>query len=353
MSSNKAAWGPDQAEDEDDFTPPSLEQLTQVSRLSDNIFSIDLSTELCVGTVFVISVFPANIHQTNIVPNGGYVASILLRAAQEYLTPHDQRNTLKIHIQYLNRTTSGPAYILVEEAKIGRNTSVLHISLLQQAMLESAPWLPPNPKAEVVAYVTNTNLDNEQGLTLNTGWTLQQEPLPADLSKIREDEDPNWKRLYIPMMKRVSSFNTLEYYFQRKGHTSPSMQDYWLRCANGENFTDTALGYVADAAAALIPEAFRQRDGDRPLKPGEIAIDQAFWYPTVTMGIDVKRKLAEGGEEWLRMRAASKAMNNGRSDMEIVIFNAKGELVALSHHVALAVDFSRNLKEKKRPESKM
>lgn len=238
---------------------------------------------------------------------------------------------------------------------MGRNSSVLHISLHQQGLLEAHPWLDPasKSKGEVVSYVTNTNLDNEQGLTLNTGWILPYEPAPADLAVIQQGKDTKWKRLHIPLMRRVSSVNTLEYYFQRSGHAAPSTQDYWLRFANGEPFTNISLGFVADAAAALIPEAYRQRDGSKPLKEGEIAFDQAYWYPTVTMAIEVKKKLAAEGEEWLRMRAASKAISNGRSDMEIVLFDARGDLVALSHHVCMAVDFSRNIKERRKPQEKI
>ncbi|KAH0601852.1 hypothetical protein MHUMG1_00731 [Metarhizium humberi] len=339
MSKN-AAWGPDQGQDEDDFIPPSLEQHTQVTRLSDQIFSADLSEELCIGSV----------------PNGGYVGSVILRAAQEYLTPQGQTDTLKIHIQYLNRTAAGQAYLVVEEAKMGRNSSVLHISLHQHGLLESRPWLDPaasRAKGEVVAYVTNTDLDKEQGLTLTTGWIMPYEPAPADLTRMREGSDPKWKRLHIPLMGRVSSINTLEYYFQRTGHATPSTHDYWLRCANGEPFTNISLGFVADAAAALIPEAYRQRDGSQPPKEGEIAFDQAYWYPTVTMAIEVKKKLPAGGEEWLRMRASSKAISNGRSDMEIIVFDTSGDLVALSHHVCMAVDFARNIKERTRPQEKI
>ncbi|TWU74968.1 hypothetical protein ED733_005578 [Metarhizium rileyi] len=339
MSKSAAAWGPKEAEDKDDFVPPSLERHTQVTRLSDRVFSADLSEELCIGSV----------------PNGGYVGSVLLRVAHEYLAPRKQPDTIKIHIQYLNRTIAGQAYFLVQEAKMGRNSSVLHVSLHQQGMLQSHPWLDPasGSQGEVAAYVTNLDLDKEKGLTLKTEWALPYEPAPADLTLIREDKDPKWKRLQIPLMRRVSSVNTLEYYFQRTGHASPSTQDYWLRFANGEPFTNMSLGFVADAAAALIPEAYRQRDGSKPLREGEIAFDQAYWYPTVTMAIEVKKKIPAEGEAWLRMRASSKVISNGRSDMEVIVFDARGNMVALSHHVCMAVDFARNIKERRRPEEKM
>jgi acyl-coenzyme A thioesterase PaaI-like protein len=280
----------------------------------------------------------------------------MLRVAREYLSAMDQPDTLKIHVQYLNRTMAGQAYLLVEEAKMGRNTSVLHISLHQHGLLETQPWLEPGTRptqGEVVAYVINGNLDREQGITLPTGWSLPYEPAPADLGLLRAGRDERWQRMHIPLMERVSSVNTLEYYFQRGGHVLPSTQDYWICCANGEPFTNISMGFVADAAAALIPEAYRQQDGSQPLREGEIPIHQRFWYPTLTLAIEVKKKLPDEGEEWLRMRAASKVIHNGRSDMEIVVFDAAGDVVALSHHVCMAVDFAKNIKERRRPHEKI
>ncbi|KZZ97323.1 thioesterase family protein [Moelleriella libera RCEF 2490] len=324
------------------FVPASLEKLTQVTRLSDTIYAADLASELCVGSV----------------PNGGYVASVILRVAQEYLAPRDQRDTMHTHIQYLSRTQAGPAYLVVEEAKMGRNTSVLHISVHQQGLLATAPFLdgggsdaaaaPKGRKARVTAYVTNTNLAKQSGITLPTSWKLPDAPAPVDLGLLSCGQDRAWTRIQVPLMRRIPSVKTLDFFAQRAGHVSNAAHDYWVRCANGEPFTSVSLGFVADAAAAMIPESYRQEDAGRPPRDGEIRHDQAYWYPTVTLSIDVKKKLpepeeGEGGARWLRLRAASKAIRNGRSDLEIVIFDQGGELVALSHHVAMVLDFSRNL----------
>lgn len=48
--SKRAAWGPEQGQDEDDFIPASVDKHTQITRLSDQIFSVDLASELCVGS---------------------------------------------------------------------------------------------------------------------------------------------------------------------------------------------------------------------------------------------------------------------------------------------------------------
>lgn len=68
-----------------------------------------------------------------------------------------------------------------------------------------------------------------------------------------------------------------------------------------------------------------------------------FWYPTVLLNIEFKKPLPEEGVEWLFVRVDTKQIKNGRMDIEVVILDEMGDIVALSQHVALAVDSSRNL----------
>lgn len=72
-----------------------------------------------------------------------------------------------------------------------------------------------------------------------------------------------------------------------------------------------------------------------------------FWYPTVLLNIDFKKPLPEEGVEWLFVRCATKQIKNGRMDLDIVILDEGGDIVALSHHVALAVGSERNVAERK------
>lgn len=60
------------------------------------------------------------------------------------------------------------------------------------------------------------------------------------------------------------------------------------------------------------------------------------------MSLDVKKALPAEGEEWLRLRVSAKVLRNGRYDAEVIVFDVKGDIVALSNHVALAVDIERN-----------
>jgi len=81
---------------------------------------------------------------------------------------------------------------------------------------------------------------------------------------------------------------------------------------------------------------------------GEKKVLEKFWYPTVVLNLDIKKALPEEGVEWLFSRSRSKVIKNGRFDIEVVILDQFGELVALSHHVTLILGVDRNMAERSR-----
>ena len=67
------------------------------------------------------------------------------------------------------------------------------------------------------------------------------------------------------------------------------------------------------------------------------------------LNLDFKKLIPDEGLEWLFVRVAAKQIKNGRMDLEVIIMDAEGDIVALSHHVALAISSDRNLAERKGP----
>ena len=65
------------------------------------------------------------------------------------------------------------------------------------------------------------------------------------------------------------------------------------------------------------------------------------------LNLDFKKVIPDEGLEWLFVRVAAKQIRNGRMDLEIVILDAEGDIIALSHHVALALSSDRNIAERK------
>lgn len=138
------------------------------------------------------------------------------------------------------------------------------------------------------------------------------------------------------------------------------MADEWIRLADGGRFTQTALGFVVDqfpqivemhpdasAAATASSSGDQGADGDGRggrSREEEEAMRRTKWYPTVLLNLEVKKALPEEGVEWLFVRVRAKRIQNGRMDLEVVVLDEEGDLVAVSDHVCLIVGAERNLK---------
>lgn len=268
---------------------------------------------------------------------------MLLEAARAHLLSRNQPDSIASHFEFLNRTTPGPAIVVVEDVKLGRQVSVLHVALYQHALLPQGPWITAGTSRKcVVAYVTNGNISLEKGMTLRTTYSLPSPPPPVDLAAlVKSNGDAHWKRqepLYAGTRLRFTD-NTLVY-IPRRGHPDKSVNDYWLRLACGERWTNPSLIFVPDATLTII-EGYRGAKGQKE-DATNFAHERVDWYPTLLMNLEIKRGVPEGGAEWLYMRTTLREARNGRFDMEFVILNEAGELVAHSQHVNLVVDSTRN-----------
>lgn len=114
----------------------------------------------------------------------------------------------------------------------------------------------------------------------------------------------------------------------------PSVRETWLKwkTESGTVFDLPALAYLADAIRPLV-EAY----GDEM---------KGNWYPTLNYNMDIRRKWKVGQEgwQWLFLRAELRECWGGRFQMEVIIADEDGDVVATCSHVALIVGLDRNLK---------
>ena len=196
-------------------------------------------------------------------------------------------------------------------------------------------------RQEIVAYVTNSNMDTESGVSYDTQYTFSPPMAPVDLSKLEKDQDPAWGRIgEMPYAKFRKATTKVMFHFPREGQPARSTADEWLCFSDGSNFTDSSVGFVADMFPQLV-ETFREKSTG------------PFWYPTLLLNLDVKKSLPPEGVKWLRVRVEMKKLAKGRMDLEVFVHDAQGELVALSHHVGLVVDASRNTAARRVGDAKM
>jgi hypothetical protein len=199
-------------------------------------------------------------------------------------------------------------------------------------------------------YITNSNLAKEEGISFNTNWTPHPQRLPVDLSQLESNRDPNWAELREwPNVNFRKATAQIRSWFPRKGQVSQNIYDEWMCLRDpGERWTNEKLGFIVDLFPQIC-ETFILKGEDQynPDGRGVTGKKIPFWYPTLLLNLDVKKALPEGGVKFLFTRLQTKAIKNGRYDLEVVVMDPKGEIVALSHHVCFAVSAERNLAKRK------
>lgn len=325
-------------------------------------------------------------------PHGGYVTSCILRVASIHfrttLARCNHPHTISLHLSFLRRSAVGRAVFTVSVCKIGRTTSVVHISVSQGGgagggggATAAAPF--------VVGYLTQANLASESGVSLPTHFTLAPAPLPrGSTAALRADTDPHWALQPQPLSPWRKALRQVHTYIPRGLRVAGDTADEWICFASGERFTQESLGFVCDTFP-LIPDKYGLRDNPEQLakisvgsehnaEPKRIQgaspssqssllfnsrsqplapppglspttasptkeIDLArFWFPTLVLNIEFKKLLPPEGVEWLFVRVRPKLIRNGRMDLEVIVMDEEGDIVALSWHVALLVSGERN-----------
>ena len=186
---------------------------------------------------------------------------MFLRVAEAHfkstLSQQNQPHTIALHLDFLRRTQAGPALFTVQDKKLGRQASVIHVSLSQGDRPE-----------EVVGYITNSNIHTETGVSFSTGYALSPPPASADLALLAEDTDPNWARQgSLPFAGFRKASEKTQLYFPRGGQAQARSADEWLRLKNGERWTNFTLGYVADMWPMPV-EAFITREESEAAEEG-------------------------------------------------------------------------------------
>ncbi|KAF3349467.1 hypothetical protein VdG2_02313 [Verticillium dahliae VDG2] len=253
-------------------------EASKVTQLAPGVFLANLSANFCIGSV----------------PNGGYVASTIIRAAAEHLASRGQTDSITSHFEFIDRTEPGPALIILEDVKLGRSVSTLHATLYQNDLQPTAPFITPRTRKLL----------------------LSRSPL-------------------------VRSNDNLQCFFPT---TAPrrGQEDVWLRLASGERLTNAVLAYIVDSMPYLV-EGWRPA-ADEPQTP--YRTDDVWWYPTLVLNLDIKRGLPAEGVEWLFMRTMAREIRNGRFDLEVTILDEQGNLVALASHVNMILSMARNMKKR-------
>ncbi|KAF2149842.1 hypothetical protein K461DRAFT_270417 [Myriangium duriaei CBS 260.36] len=307
----------------------SFKDATAITQASSHNYEAHFRDDWCIGSV----------------PHGGYITSCFMQVAKLHfdttLAKRNQPHTITLHLEFVRRTEVGAATFTVRDVKLGRLTSTIHITLTQ------------NGREEVIGYLTHSNIPREEGPSFETRWQLEPPPPKTNVSALASDSDSKWQeRKIMPFSDFRKASNKFRFFFPKEGQVEHSVADQWMALKSGEKLTNVTLGTIADMFPQL-PEIFRTETDPYSIKAETKGIDTEaearkkgvakFWYPTLLLNLDIKKALPEEGVDWLFTRTRAKQMKNGRYDLEIVVLDESGDIVALSHHVCFILPASRNL----------
>jgi len=315
-----------------------LEDALAITPITSHTYQASLRREWSIGTV----------------PHGGYLAAVLHRVSTTHFKQtHPNRHNaipmpISMQLTYLRRTADGPALITVQDVKLGARTSTIHITLSQEdpsklSSLSSStsPTAKVNPptslaqSARLVGYITISDPVAEVGTSGKTGWELCPPAPPGN------PVAGSWVLTSTLFPKFRHAANRVEIYAPGPRQNSirkKGILDIWTRLrpigdkGDKSKWTDEGVAFLIDMYPMPV-------DG---VVPSSNLRSGAFWFPTVTLNIDFKKQLPAGGMEWLYSRVQTKAVRNGRLDIDITIMDEDGEVVALGNQVALVLDASRN-----------
>lgn len=292
------------------------------------------------------------------VPHGGYVTSVFLNVIRQHfsttLSGQKQPHTITLHLEFLRRTSTGPALFTVRDVKLGRQTSTVHVALSQSSENVS--------REEVVGYATNSDIQAESGVTFHTNWSLHPEPLAVDLNRLGTGTDVNYTRQNdLPFSDFRKASSRVDWMVPRQGQREQSWADQWLRfntlhpshvgtsgqAQQSDRFTNESLGFVADMFPQIVecfldPDAYRPRSSTTE-RSQDTTKSAKYWFPTLLLNLDTKKPLPANGVEWLFVRVRAKQIKNGRYDLEVIVLDEAGDIICLSHHVCFALSAARNL----------
>ncbi|KAJ5180460.1 hypothetical protein N7492_003670 [Penicillium capsulatum] len=329
----------------------SFEEAIHVIPQGGNRYSAHLRPEWCIGAV----------------PHGGYTSSVLYRCVlthfahahpKQYDTP---ASPISMQLAFLRRTGTGLATLEIEDVKLGARTSTIHIKLLQ-------PSEKQNDKMEVkvAGYITVSPPSAEVGISAPTGYKTYPAPPPGshadsqvDLSRLAQTgRDGAWVKLDSPYPEFRRAAAQLELYGpgdgQAQQRNKQSMAiDQWARFRpNGDvngRWTDSTIPYLIDMFPMALDGFDTMSANAEARAKGESVPEKTakFWYPTVTLNIDLKKHLPAEGVEWLYSQVVTKVVRDGRTDLNVTVLDENGDVVALSTQVGLVLSASRNLGTRK------
>lgn len=286
--------------------------------------------------------------------HGGHIAAVIQLAAQTHFTTtlaeQNQPDILALHFDFLLACVPQAMTITVVDLKVGKGTSTIQQQLTQKDRLN------------VNAIATSTKFDQSVGATAKTDWAFHPPPRAApNFERVLANKpDDNW--LPWILTGEILPFTRRQLYLHpRGGFDTAGIFDGWSTFPD-EPLDATHLTLMTDCVPAMSDtllnnkgmydahthyqaiEAWSEKDPGVPApltNSLKDAVGASTFNITLTLDIEFKRRLPQGGQEWMFTRAATKLMQDERLDLEVTLCDHDMEILCLAHQTILALNATR------------
>ncbi|KAJ9139103.1 hypothetical protein NKR23_g8026 [Pleurostoma richardsiae] len=304
------------------ITLASLQEGLSIRRLSSHTYVVELGYD----------------SERSDIPSPGYIASCFLEVSRIHfsttLAAYHQPHTVAVQLNYLRPTHGGCAVFKVRDLKLGGQTSVVQTTLIDYSgdTAGLSGRLDPARLGDelVTAYLTNTNMAQLKGSSIETNFELRPAPRPVNLQKLREDEDASWKlHGALTFRQTDSGRDTVDLFLEKEPTLPRPTLDHWISFSDGTTFSTSSLGIVADICVA------KSDLHDKALALTDLSLPFLYKTTPAILNMDIKKILPAAGAEFLFVRVQSKRIRNGRLDAEILILDPDGDIVAVCNQMTL------------------
>ncbi|KAA8576367.1 hypothetical protein EYC84_006500 [Monilinia fructicola] len=275
-------------------TPPSsntgtnFTDATKVEQLTSHTYSANFPDDWCIGSV----------------PHGGFITAVFLQVSTLHfsttLRTQNQPNPIALHLEFLRRTQTGPALFTVQDTKLGRQASVLHITLSQ------------GDRVEVVGYITHSNTSTETGVSSPHTHVLHPTPLPVSIPRLKNQHRPQLPPPKHALLQIPQSHHKIPNLLPQKPNPHPPFP------MNGSGFPPANSGPPPVSATPATCSHSPPTSSPPPLphrptpppQPNTPTRAPNIGSPTLLLNIDFKKTLPAQGVEWLFIRVERKQTKN-------------------------------------------
>ena len=177
---------------------------------------------------------------------------------------------------------------------------------------------------------------------------------PDISSKVKDD----WVTCWVARDAYSRTTTNVKFLLRRDAKPLCDELEEWIKFVDRRNnFTTESLGYVADmwpqildtfvpgspySAAGMVATSSKLQQGEG------IILDELsakkwvkYWYPTLSMNMQVHRALPLEGVDWLWQKVWATEISNGRMDIQVVIADIEG-IIAVASLSVMVVGQGRN-----------